>query len=41
MSGEKKERVRKEEYVEKVGKQLNFFLQNLMILNMPIFLTCL
>jgi hypothetical protein len=25
MSGEKKERVRKEECVEKVGKNLNFF----------------
>jgi len=41
MSGENKEKVRKEECVEKVGKHLNFFLQNLMILNMPIFLTCL
>jgi hypothetical protein len=40
MSGEKKERVRKKECVEKVGKHFNFF-KKLMILNMPIFLTCL
>ena len=40
MNKEKKERVIKEECVEKMENTL-MFLRNLMILNMPIFFTCL
>ena len=43
MSGEKKERVRKEECVEKVGKHLNFFaksndLKHAYLSNLPMIL---